>query len=345
MIFGKYKWMGVLALLMAMAHSQACSVPVFRYALERWEPDPYTVQLSYQGTMPEPEIVKSLQKAADQKLANFIFTSTQGSGSSKSELPWLSLEFPASAPPPANPAWAAPFNTESVRLLLDSPARRELVRRLIRGDSTVWILLDGDEATTQRLDTQLRKLEKEMHLPPPDPNDSNTNNNSDLKIAFSVLPMSRTDPDEKVFISLLLHSNPELTKTTGPIAFPIFGRGRLLKAIPDEKLNVKSITETSDYICGSCSCEIKRANPGIDLLLAADWEASLTTRFVKEPPLPPLVSLATVAAPTQAAPTTMAQSHSISPITKSKLQRNLISALVFLVLAVIIGTLITRKKP
>ena len=340
---GSRKFICLLTSLVAMANADACNVPVFRYAFERWMPDPYVVNLTYQGKVPEPQLVATLKKTADQSLANFEFKVTEVSAPSKQELPWVSVEFPQSAEN-AKPVWSGPFTTDTGRFLLDSPARRELVRRLIGGDSVVWVVIDGDDATINLLNAQLRKLEKELVLPPPDLSDPNTRDNSDLKIVFSVLPISRTDPAEKFFVSMLLNSDPAVMGTTGPIAFPVFGRGRVLNAVAGKDINASRITGIADYVCGSCSCEIKRSNPGVDLLLAADWDALPLTPAVKDPPLPPLVSLASGGAPVQVQPSPSPTQVPISLAPNSTLQRNLVSALSLLLIAVIIGTLVIRRK-
>ncbi|MBN1465249.1 hypothetical protein JXA02_05775, partial [candidate division KSB1 bacterium] len=41
-----------------------------------------------------------------------------------------------------------------------------------------------------------------------------------------------------------------------------------------------------------CSCEIKAQNPGIDLLISADWSQPFGGRLVQNEPLPPLTGLA-----------------------------------------------------
>ena len=55
-------------------------------------------------------------------------------------------------------------------MVIDSPKRRELARRLLKGDSTVWLLLESgnqakDEAASKKLIGRLLALEKELKLP------------------------------------------------------------------------------------------------------------------------------------------------------------------------------------
>jgi hypothetical protein len=71
--------------------------------------------------------------------------------------------------------------------------------------------------------------------------------------------------------------------------FPVFGRGRILDGLPASKMKAELISLASSYICGACSCEVKRGNPGADLLLTADWSEALEgSEVVIDKTLPPL---------------------------------------------------------
>src|SRR5262249_42605094 len=54
--------------------------------------------------------------------------------------------------------------------------------------------------------------------------------------------------------------------------FPIFGRGRALCSLEGKALAAKDIEEAARFLCGACSCQVKELNPGVDLLIAADWD-------------------------------------------------------------------------
>jgi hypothetical protein len=239
-------------------------------------------------------VLNALKEASDNYAANFELTVSRLGAPTNFPLPWVVVGYPAGSGIGAA-AWQGPFTPDAGRLLLDSPARRELVRRLAGGDSVVWVLLDGDRASAALLDAELPRLAAETVLPEVDPDDPRTEGNTELKVAFSVLPVSHRNPAEAAFVSMLVNVDPDLAKETGPVAFPFFGRGRMLTGFYGKALNPANIAETSQYLCGACSCEIKEQNPGVDMLLAADWESAVAERVVKDPPLPPLVSLAALA--------------------------------------------------
>ena len=47
------------------------------------------------------------------------------------------------------------------------------------------------------------------------------------------------------------------------------------------------------YICGACSCEVKRENPGIDLIMTAAWQDIIAgSSVVVDKVLPPLTGVA-----------------------------------------------------
>jgi hypothetical protein len=74
-----------------------------------------------------------------------------------------------------------------------------------------------------------------------------------------------------------------------PIAFPVFGRGRVLQPLIGAGLTLDNVMFDSSYLCGACSCQVKEENPGIDLLVAAAWDAALRgSEVIIEKTLPPL---------------------------------------------------------
>ena len=73
-----------------------------------------------------------------------------------------------------------------------------------------------------------------------------------------------------------------------PIAFPIFGRGRVLYGLIGEGIASDVIDEASLFLTGACSCEVKEQNPGVDLLMSVDWDRLITTQYEIDRELPPL---------------------------------------------------------
>ena len=119
-----------------------------------------------------------------------------------------------------------------------------------------------------------------------------------MKVSFSSLRLSRTDPAEKIFVDMLLGSEGggELSLRADdvrgkPMAFPVFGRGRVLYGLVGDGINEDTIADACQLLIGPCTCQVKDDNPGIDLVMAVDWE-SLVERSVEiDKALPPLAGL------------------------------------------------------
>ncbi len=118
---------------------------------------------------------------------------------------------------------------------------------------------------------------------------------AELKVQFSVLRLSRTDANEGPFVEMLLDSEEGLRDKEfegQPMAFPIFGRGRSLYAVIGAGIQRDVILDACRFLVGPCSCQVKEQNPGVDLLMAVDWERVVTKQIAIDESLPPLPVIA-----------------------------------------------------
>jgi hypothetical protein len=279
--------LGALLLLALPSGGGACSVPVFRYALEHWSGQQYEAVVLHRGPLPG-NMARSV-RALEEAPANLTVIAMEagrappellkvwGSGDPQRSAPWLFLRRGSGLERAL--VWSGPLTEESCRALLSSPTRQELVRRLTGGDSVVFLLLtcgreEEDNAALQFLEQQLPRLQQELRLPEHAFDDAALRSPVPLKLALSVLPLSCTAAGEGPFVHMLQHVEG-LERPSGPIMFPIFGRGRALAGLPVADVDSEVLRRTTTFLCGACSCELKEGNPGIDLLLSADWEALL----------------------------------------------------------------------
>jgi hypothetical protein len=116
-----------------------------------------------------------------------------------------------------------------------------------------------------------------------------------LRVSFSVLRLSRQDQAEQPFVHLLLNAEEGLVAARGPMVLPVFGRGRVLCALHGKRLVSADIERAARYLCGECSCQSKELNPGVDLLLAVDWD-----QMLEAAPAPPAPTPATPSVPVPA---------------------------------------------
>jgi len=280
----------LLAPIGASAPERTCNIPVFRYALERWAAAPYEVVAFHRGPLGDEgkAALNVLREGGANVAVDRIDVSEPVPQKWNDILAKTKLQAPcmvAVYPGTDIVAWSGPLSPDAARKLADSPARREVAKRLLEGDSAVWLMLDSgdaakDDAAATTLDAELKKLVQGLKLPPHAADDPPLLSDVPVRIAFSVLRLKRSDPAETALITMLQNSEAGLE---GPIVYPIFGRGRALWAMAGKGLTPDNIAEAAMFLIGACSCEAKDLNPGLDLLFTADWENGLRAA---PPPVP-----------------------------------------------------------
>jgi len=314
--FVKRSWCWLILVSTALAApAWACSVPVFRYALERWPVAPYEVYVFHRGplVLEDRAVVDQLRAAGRTESRDSVIDlriidlAARPDGDavkvwqrqSSAVLPWVVVRYPSDLEIPED-VWTGPLSAEVVGRLMDSPARRKVARRILEGECGVFVFLESgdrakDDAAAALLETELKRLEKTLDLPEPedgtwDDPQYDAEGPPNLRIAFSVLRVSRTDPAEEFFVKMLLGGAPKALDVTGPAVFPLFGRGRALCGLTGKALSQANIEDVCDFLIGPCSCIVKDQNPGVDMLMAVDWDAALAGKpsaipSVEAPPL------------------------------------------------------------
>lgn len=294
------KLLPILALL--TTHALACSVPVFRYGLEHWAPDAYQVLLFKAGplnaderTMVQKLGPESHTNASAQIVDLNSATAEQKDLWSKAGQPGV-IVMPPAASPTKHPVWTAPsLAADAVAAIQDSPMRQEIARRLAEGDSAIWLLLDSgdkaaDDAAAKSLEGYLTRAAETMELPKLDDQDIKNGlvsvPDEGLRLTFPLLRLRRDDPSEQFLVHCLLATEPDLKDLKAPMVFPIFGRGRVLYTLVGRGITMENVTHAASFLLGSCSCQIKEQNPGVDLLMSADWKTLLKVDVLADDVLP-----------------------------------------------------------
>lgn len=300
---------------------EACSTPVFRYALQRWQPDDYEVLVLHRQplTDDENELLEILQQAArdEHAPANMTVRTVDLSQSVdeadqhllaavdlSGQVPWMLVQYPRFTKTDRL-AFSGPLDRETIRMTIDSPARQEVRERILAGDSVVWVLIEsGDSAKDAEAEEVLRQrlayLEKNLELP--NPADTGTEDlvasdefssekENDAPLRFAYIRVRRDDPEERGFVAMLVNSESDLHEFEEPIAIPLFGRARSHYALVGKGINDDNIDLSSQFLCGACSCEVKSQNPGADMLFRVNWEELITMPDVDHEPLPELTGL------------------------------------------------------
>ncbi len=307
----------LLFLLVSGTVAWACSVPVYRYGLERWPADPYRAVVFHRGELtPDQQAwVKALQPLSEdgRNIANLAVMTVDLDGEVDPELqkfweeqesggvlPWIVTQFPLAAWHPGVVESTA-LTAETPKQLLDSPARAAVAKQLLSGKSSSWIFLEcgnaeQDEAAFKVLTAELARMPEVLKLPEQEEDPSGDPfalpSTDNLKIDFATVRVRRDDPAERALVAMLLNSEEDLHELSGPMAFPVFARGRALYALVDKGINANTIEAACSFLIGPCSCEVKAQNPGTDLLMNVDWEGLVTPTARTDKELPPLAGLA-----------------------------------------------------
>jgi hypothetical protein len=290
-------------------YAYACSVPVFRYALERWKPDAYKGIFIYRGEISEQEkalLARLTDAAGVDAPLNLIIKPVNSDTFSKEKLTGF-LKGPVPDKLPLLTIWypgqmgkSPPFLRETltpslVNKLVQSPKRQEVAESLIKGASVIWVFIPSgnpkkdDSALNlirQELDLALKKYERNPFTI------LEGSKRKRLTYGFPIITLSRDDPAEYILIKTLMQSESDLYEHTDePMVFPVFGRGRLLGCLFGEYITKKHIDEATFFLSGACSCEVKDLNPGVDLLMAAPWDYVVMNSFIEDEPLPELTGV------------------------------------------------------
>lgn len=320
--------LGLVPMLVLTSALFACQVPVFRFALERWQPDRYQLVVLSAGEL-SPTHTALLESLFQRDAAVEVRTSVDSESSNGGVVPVAQatsgvavrrIDITATDDPMLGELWkrhanqgapvllalypvsyqvdagqvahACELTAQGVAQVIDSPKRRELAKRLSAGHSAVWILLESgdqtkDDAAAKALETQLRLDTQWLALPTPEELEIKpevlANAKIQLRIEFSVLRIRRDDPQELFLVDCLLNSEPDLRSFDEPLAFPVFGRGRVLYALVGKGISSNTIRAASSFMVGPCSCQVKEQNPGFDLLLQCDWKAAIGETFISSP--------------------------------------------------------------
>lgn len=280
-----------------VATGWACNIPVFRYALERWQPDVLHATVFHRGAI----------SADERRQIEQLQLHAAGSSKANWELQMADVDSPLA--PPISDLWArvqkqadlekpylvvqgehlrGPFTCWAGALedasnagLTHSPAREQLGKRLLAGHAIVWLVVRSRDAAKNDsllalLNRQCAKLEQAIQLPDgiglPG---SELFSEVPLLLKYSVLEIDRENPQEQFLVRLAQGFQPEAFEEDEPLVLPVFGRGRALEVIPANQLNDRLVEDLTTFLCGACSCQVKEQNPGFDLLLSVDWDREL----------------------------------------------------------------------
>ncbi|MBI3823046.1 MAG: hypothetical protein HY289_10265 [Planctomycetes bacterium] len=284
----------LVGVLMLAPSANACTIPVFRYALEKWDLTVYEIVVYHRGPLPT-DLQKTIDawNAAPNK-ANVEFTTidldkVSASNANNNHLqvwhvegndaktPWMAVRYQKPRERGVT-TWSGPCTQANLNVVLDSPLRQAVLAHLTRGASGVYVFLTSgdakkDHAAYAMVRKHLEFLETKIKLPEQSKDGPQMRLPISLKVWLPILVLDRKKPEESALVQRLLAMEDGLAEETGPIVFAVIGKGRALPALYGKQLNEEWLTEITQYLCNKCSCDVKSLNPGDDLLMVANWPA------------------------------------------------------------------------
>ncbi len=287
---GAVGWAGFVAVAVAIMPGpvSACDNPVYRYALERWPADDFVIVAPASAREPLQRELEAIASRGPRPNLAVLDAAEAKHVGREPEAGRMTLLAPADGPRIAgfDEVWSGTATAASLALIADSPARRELAKRLIAGEAIVWVVVERGEADgdagRKRLDSLIGEYVRDVAAKdaaeeddqPEDEPATQDGKPIDKSVFWpprmSLLRVRADDPQERVFVaSLVAATEPAVAE--GSAVFPVFGRGRTLGGVLLAKLEAEEFRSACDFLTGACSCEVKEMTPGSDLLLAADW--------------------------------------------------------------------------
>lgn len=289
-----------------------CNIPVFRYALERWEPSEYILDIYHESdfSREEEKLVSRLQENSRSGggLLNILVNISKPDAvhfdpGLLPKLPGMVLYFPDDTAR-SNPIWAGDLDRGNIDRIIDSPARRRAREELQNGKTALFLVLSSSSGETDQekkdfMEAVLDQAEKDIYITAPGTDiHGNPIRNPDFShndLSFTSVFIDRMDPEEEILARILLGTEQDLWNYDLPIAYPLFGRGRVLYALVGDGINKSMVYQACSAVTGWCSCTVKDDNPGTDLLLAADWTSGLGESWIETEELPQLTGAAAFA--------------------------------------------------
>jgi len=267
--------MRLASLIIALGTSAACActIPVFRFALDRWEADKFHLVMPA-AVSQTPEVQDLLRPLRANGKANLDFSTSKDPAQQDTVLRY-------SRGDGEKQVWSGKLDATTLAAVLDSPARQKIVQQLLAGDSVIWVIADNgsplDTAEAERVEKRLKFLEQVASLPIQDPNDpdSQLGPGPALKLKFTTLRLRRDDPAEALLLRMIAGPKAAFDPATTSFAGAVFGRGRVLGAWPLSILDDASLEDACMFLVGRCGCRLKNESPGWDILLNLDWEKAL----------------------------------------------------------------------
>ncbi|MGM0531263.1 MAG: hypothetical protein ACQER7_07925 [Bacteroidota bacterium] len=284
----RIKAIAILIFLLFGAHAvMSCTVPVFQYAMERWNQSFYDGVLLYRGSLSqeEKETFASFQEmlSKDNSVLNLRIEKLDIESNpdqyeqllqdaKPGELPALALWYPREKGN-NKPFWTGQLEMPVLKKMVESAKCREVTEHLIGGSPVVWVLVqppgqtDKDE-TVVRLKEGIANTVADMKQ---NPQFETLLKSDEGEVSFPLVEVSADNAGESVLLSMITGLKED-SKIKKPLVVPVFGRGRALTTVTADNITQERIYDIMRFLMSPCACQVKMASPGTDLLVKGNWE-------------------------------------------------------------------------
>jgi len=306
------------SMLAACSPIWACRTPVYRYAMYNWQPAPYRIYCFYRGELSADD--RRIQAAfplrsEELESVNAVFRPVNlDDPKALAAVPKIVRrsweEQPAQRQtgylvftPWGTPLISGELTPAMLPTLIDSPARQNIAQALHEGAAGVLVLLEGQDKAKNRqaaelidkaikaagsgripIATATGEAEDTRAAKPGDEDRKSRADEDQVTLKLARVNVAPDDRDEKWVLRMLMQSEEGLDDYAGePMVFMCYGRGRVMPPLVGKGVTADNLADCIAFIGGACSCQVKDENPGADLLIRWDWEAT-AQRLADEDP-------------------------------------------------------------
>lgn len=289
----------LVATLLIGAVAWACDTPVYRYAMYNWTAESYVVVYAYDGEPSEEDreandYLANAETADSPANIRFLTIDISNPDEVQQLPPEMQGALEGSETEPPYHAVFTPHNRlllkerlapEAAQRLVDSPARAALTKHLRAGSAGVLILLQSENegANAQALQEAEAAITRAAagEIRPFTLAGAGVEDEEVEPFEVALIVVSRNDPEEQTLVNMLLDVEDDLREFNDPMIFGVYGRARAGWPYLGQGITRENMDDCLAFMSGACSCEVKEQNPGMDLLVAADWNAAAEALALK----------------------------------------------------------------
>jgi len=302
--------------ILATSTAEACTTPVFRYAMLNWPSSPFEVVYFHRGEPSEEDaqtnkFLVDLSEASGARANVRLHIVDAAEPKALERIPkrltdiWKAQAEDVKSLHVVFTPWGSEFfsgklDKKTVKAMVDSPARTKIAKLLDEGHATIFVLLAGSKKAGNKaaekvvkevideVTAEQKKAEEGTEDDAPAAESSAVEEMYEMEeeqepLTIALVTISRDDPAEKWFVRMLMGMEDDLQEfAEGPILFPVYGRGRALLPFLGKGIHADNLFACIGFLAGPCSCTVKSQSPGVDLLFHWDWDATAEKLAVEE---------------------------------------------------------------